>query len=105
MINISDPRFIARGRTIIMRSVLLSLVGIVAVASAASAREFGGYECSENCSGHAAGYRWAEAHGITSELDCPLRGRAISFYEGCLVYVQDSDRGADQDDDGDDIDH
>ena len=26
-----------------------------------------------------------------------------SFYEGCLAYVEDPDRGSDQDDDGDDI--
>jgi hypothetical protein len=70
----------------------------------ARAREFGGHECSDDCSGHAAGYRWAEAHNITAETDCPLRGGAISFYEGCLVYVEDPGRGADQDDDGDDVD-
>jgi hypothetical protein len=49
-------------------------------------------------------YRWAEANGITDEPSCPLRGGAISFYEGCLVYVEDPDRGADEDDDGNDID-
>ena len=81
-----------------------SLVGCIA-ASEATAREFGGYDCSEDCSGHAAGYRWAEAHSISSETSCPLRGNAVSFYEGCLVYVEDPDRGADQDDDGDDIDN
>jgi hypothetical protein len=26
-----------------------------------------------------------------------------SFYEGCLVYVEDPARGADEDDDGDEI--
>jgi hypothetical protein len=41
---------------------------------------------------------------ITDESDCPLRGGAVSFYEGCTVYVEDPSRGADQDDDGDDID-
>jgi len=78
---------------------------ILIVTGEARAREFGGYECSNDCSGHAAGYRWAEAHGITAESDCPLRGGAISFYEGCLVYVDDPDRGAEEDDDGDDIDN
>jgi hypothetical protein len=86
-----------------MRFLNLTLAAMIATASAASAREFGGYECSDNCSGHAAGYRWAQARGITSDANCPLRGRAVSFYEGCLVYTQDPDRGADQDDDGDDI--
>jgi hypothetical protein len=73
------------------------------LASEASAREFGGHDCSDDCSGHAAGYRWAEANGMTSDSDCPLRG-ASSFYEGCLVYVEDPSRGADDDDDGNDID-
>ena len=62
----------------------------------ANAREFGGYECTDDCSGHAAGYRWAEAHNITDESNCPLNGKATSFYEGCLVYVQEPDRGADR---------
>jgi hypothetical protein len=72
-----------------------------------SARTFGGYECTRDCSGHKAGYEWAEAHNITSEASCEavLRrwpGR-ISFYEGCLVYVEDPARGADEDDDGEEI--
>ena len=71
----------------------------------ASARELGGHECSDDCSGHAAGYRWAEENNITDETVCPLRGGgAMSFYEGCIVYVEDPSRGADEDDDGDDID-
>ncbi|MFZ0623243.1 MAG: hypothetical protein WAM76_14735 [Pseudolabrys sp.] len=66
----------------------------------ASANEFGGYECTDDCSGHAAGYRWAEAHNITDESNCSLNGNATSFYEGCLVYVDDPYRGADEDDEG-----
>jgi hypothetical protein len=76
----------------------------VIMASESGAREFGGYDCSDDCSGHAAGYRWAEVHTISSEADCPLRGGAISFYEGCPVYVEYPSRGADEDDDGDGID-
>jgi len=30
----------------------------------AAAALFGGYECTKDCSGHAAGYDWAEEHGI-----------------------------------------
>jgi hypothetical protein len=70
----------------------------------ANAGEFGGYECTDDCSGHAAGYRWAEAHHITNASNCPLNGNATSFYEGCLVYVEDPNRGADEDDDDEDID-
>jgi hypothetical protein len=86
------------------RAGILFSVALLIAASDAHAREFGGYECSDNCSGHAAGYRWAEVHSIRSESDCPLRGGAVSFYEGCLVYVDDPDRGAEEDDEGDDID-
>lgn len=86
------------------RSAIIVGLALLVAASGAHAREFGGHDCSDDCSGHAAGYRWAEAHSITSDSDCPLRGGAISFYEGCLVYVEDPDRGADEDDDGNDID-
>ncbi|QQN67363.1 hypothetical protein JIR23_21180 [Bradyrhizobium diazoefficiens] len=83
---------------------MLLTITLVAISNKAHAREFGGHDCSDDCSGHAAGYRWAEANNVTSESGCPLRGNAISFYEGCLVYVEDPSRGADEDDDGDDID-
>ncbi len=69
----------------------------------AQAKEFGGYDRSDDCAGHAAGYRWAEANSVTDEATCPLRGGAVSFYEGCLVYVEDPSRGADEDDEGNDV--
>ena len=37
------------------------LVFIVLSGVSADAREFGGYECTTDCSGHKAGYEWAEA--------------------------------------------
>ncbi len=72
--------------------------------NAVTAGEFGGYECMDDCSGHAAGYRWAEENGFTDEAGCPLNGAAISFWEGCKAYVEDPIRGADEDDDGESID-
>jgi hypothetical protein len=90
--------------------MLKTIVGVamfVAVASLAHAREFGGYECTEDCSGHKAGYEWAEARGITDQMTCEgivLRSpNRTSFYEGCLAYVEDPYRGSDEDDDGDEI--
>lgn len=68
----------------------------------ASELTFGGYTCTDDCSGHAAGYLWAERRRITRARDCS--GRSNSFYEGCLAYVEDPDRGADEDDDGEPID-
>ncbi len=62
--------------------IVIGLATLI-VMNEASAREFGGYYCPDDCSGHAAGYRWAKAHGITDESSCPLRGVAFSFYEGC----------------------
>ena len=49
---------------------------------------FKGYECSEDCSGHEAGYSWAEERGIRSEEECT--GNSQSFIEGCYAYVEES---------------
>ena len=65
----------------------------------ASARTFGGYDCTDNCVGHAAGYRWAEERGIENIDECPANS-PDALYEGCLTYVDDPERGADLDDDG-----
>jgi hypothetical protein len=65
----------------------------------ASTRTFGGYDCTDGCVGHAAGYRWAEERGIDDIDKCP-DDRSEAFYEGCLTYVDDAERGADFDDDG-----
>jgi hypothetical protein len=72
-----------------------------------TARSFGGYECTADCSGHKAGYEWAEAKDISDEENCEAILRRSpnrnSFYEGCLAYVEDPARGANEDDDGDEI--
>ena len=69
---------------------------------AAFARTFSGYECEDDCQGHARGYRWAERRAIDTDDRCP-EGNSQSFHEGCLAFVADPYRGADQDDDGDEI--
>jgi len=49
-----------------------------------------------DCSGHKAGYDWAELGTLRTKQNAkdiaPLAYRN-SFYEGCLVYVEDPDRG------------
>ncbi|MDR2311676.1 MAG: hypothetical protein LBE54_11890 [Brucellaceae bacterium] len=70
--------------------------------AAANAQTFGGYSCTDDCSGHQAGYDWAESNGISSEFDCG--GNSTSFEEGCKAYVEDPYRGSDEDDDGNEID-
>src|SRR3989344_3121695 len=49
---------------------------------------FGGYECTVDCSGHEAGYNWAELHDIDNYDDC--EGNSQSFIEGCYSYVEDN---------------
>jgi hypothetical protein len=49
-------------------------------------RSFGGYDCTEDCSGHEAGYEWAEDNGIDNADDCG--GNSDSFIEGCWEYVE-----------------
>lgn len=50
--------------------------------------EFNGYPCTEDCSGHEAGYDWAEENGIEDSDDCG--GNSNSFIEGCESYVEEN---------------
>ena len=45
-----------------------------------------GFNCTVDCSGHEAGYRWAEQHSIDDENYC--QDGDSEFYEGCIAYVQ-----------------
>lgn len=49
---------------------------------------FRGYPCVGDCSGHRAGYEWAEENEITDSDQCSEKSE--SFYEGCLVRVEES---------------
>lgn len=49
---------------------------------------FRGYDCTVDCSGHEAGYNWAEERGITDPDNCG--GRSQSFIEGCIAYAEES---------------
>lgn len=51
-------------------------------------RTFHGYDCTENCSGHEAGYEWAEENDIDDPDDCD--GNSNSFNEGCEAYVEEN---------------
>jgi len=48
---------------------------------------FRGYECTVDCSGHEAGYEWAERHSIDDPDDC--NGNSESFIEGCKAYAEE----------------
>ena len=63
-------------------------------------RSYAGFNCTVDCSGHEAGYRWAERHGIDDEDYCP-DGTSQSFYEGCIAYIQgEPGRDANETDNG-----
>jgi hypothetical protein len=69
-----------------------------AESSETNPREFAGYECTEDCSGHEAGYHWAEEHDISDGDDCDEAGEhsnSPSFDEGCHAYVDGESDEAD----------
>jgi len=45
------------------------------------------WECTGDCSGHNAGYEWAEEKGISDPEDCG--GNSSSFIEGCEAYANE----------------
>ena len=59
-----------------------------------------GHDCTDDCSGHSAGYRWAERRDITDPDDC--RGNSRSFVEGCRSWAEESadDHDVAEDDEG-----
>jgi hypothetical protein len=75
----------------------------------APVQTFAGNDCTVDCSGHEAGYNWAEEKGIQDEDDCKAAGEhsnSPSFAEGCKSYVNgdsisddDDDQKSDSDDD------
>lgn len=80
---------------------LLLVVAALGFSSAlAQAQTFKGYICTEDCSGHQAGYDWAEDNGITDESDC--NGNSNSFNEGCQAWVEENEpsSGPDKDQTG-----
>lgn len=49
---------------------------------------FEGYECTEDCSGHEAGYSWAEENYISDPAECD--GNSNSFIEGCIAFAEEN---------------
>lgn len=61
----------------------------------ASAVEDGGnYVCTEDCSGHEAGFAWAQEHDVTDASDCS--GNSQSFIEGCEAFAEERQEQADR---------
>lgn len=59
--------------------------------SSAPSATFHGYDCLGDCSGHQAGYDWAEEKGITDPESCG--GNSRSFIEGCKAYAGEEGPG------------
>lgn len=70
-----------------MKSFLFALLLIAFLPAQTSADSFNGYECIEDCSGHEAGYEWAEKNEIEDEDDCDTPSN--SFTEGCISYLEE----------------
>jgi hypothetical protein len=51
-------------------------------------RQFYGYDCIGDCSGHEAGFEWAKNNDINYTSDC--NGNSKSFVEGCQAWVENS---------------
>lgn len=81
-------------KTLFVMALLVSVLGSTTV----SADTFDGYECTDDCSGHQAGYDWAEDNGIDDEDSCDTSSQ--SFNEGCQSFVQGGSRIVSSDDDG-----
>lgn len=67
------------------------ILGLAGLAVEGGAQTFKGYSCTVDCSGHQAGYDWAEENGITDESDCD--GNSNSFNEGCQTWVEEQGEG------------
>lgn len=73
-----------------------------APAPVAAPRDFGGYACTQDCSGHEAGYEWAAENGIQDPAQCG--GNSQSFIEGCQDYAERQQEEAYVTEDGDECD-
>lgn len=67
------------------RATMASVTASGPVPSATGRWFFRGYPCSEDCSGHVAGYEWAKENDFLDYEKCET-GNA-SFDEGCEAFV------------------
>ena len=79
-------------------TLLLALVlATLAFPSAALAEQyFRDHPCTEDCSGHEAGYDWADRKGIEDPDDCG--GNSNSFVEGCRAWAEEQAEEQGEDD-------
>ena len=53
---------------------------------ATSVEDTGDYVCTDDCSGHEAGFSWGQENDLTDASECS--GNSQSFIEGCEAFVQ-----------------
>lgn len=58
---------------------------------------FDGYDCQGDCSGHQAGYDWAEGKGLSDVSQCSTSSN--SFNEGCQSFINGGAGQVDEDSD------
>jgi hypothetical protein len=76
------------------QSVLIAALLLGITVPSATAQTFEGYACTVDCSGHEAGFEWAENKGITDPDDCG--GNSNSFIEGCKAWAEQQDNADDE---------
>lgn len=70
-------------------SISFAITALGANTGLANAQSFGGYPCTVDCSGHEAGYEWAQQKGITDAYSCG--GKSQSFIEGCMAFAEEAE--------------
>lgn len=65
----------------------------VANIDAYNVEDLGDYVCTDDCSGHEAGFAWAQENDIEDAGDCG--GYSMSFIEGCEAFAQERQEAAD----------
>jgi hypothetical protein len=85
----------------ILNAFILITVGCIGLSAETSKAQqyFNGYVCTDDCSGHEAGYNWAEENGIADPSECG--GNSQSFIEGCEAFASENDDlGSDEENPG-----
>jgi len=91
---------LAEPQIILLRVALLGMALALLPSAVSVQGYFHDYPCTVDCSGHEAGYEWAEKKGIEDPDDCG--GNSNSFIEGCRAWAEE--QAEDEDTDGDDPD-
>jgi hypothetical protein len=92
-IAISLPGQIEASMRAYIMIVALPALAMFALAYTARTPIYAGLNCTVDCSGHEAGYSWAEQNSIDDEDYCP-DGDSESFHEGCIAYVEGEPQAA-----------